>query len=138
MKPSIIKGRELRKNSTDAERVLWRHLRLRQVNGERFRRQRSIGNYIVDFVCLEKGVVIEVDGGQHAEGADRDARRDEWLRAQGFVVLRFWNHEVLTQIEDVKEAVWRALNEALLVPPPQAGEEIFDALMNANLIWSLT
>jgi len=112
MKPSIIKGRELRKNSTDAERVLWRHLRLRQVNGERFRRQRSIGNYIVDFVCLEKGVVIEVDGGQHAEGADRDARRDEWLRAQGFVVLRFWNHEVLTQIEDVKEAVWRALNEA--------------------------
>ena len=81
------------------------HLRLRQINGVRFRRQRPIGAYIVDFVCLEEKLVIEVDGGQHNEMQVSDITWAEWLRKEGFKVLRFWNHEVLTQIEDVKETI---------------------------------
>lgn len=122
MKPSIAKARELRKNSTDAERHLWQHLRLRQINGDRFRRQRPAGPYILDFVCLEKRVAIEVDGGQHNEADSRDRERDEWLRKQGFVILRFWNHEVLNQIEVVKEVIWKTLNETpSLVLPRERG-----------------
>lgn len=109
--PSIVKARELRKNSTDAERFLWQHLRLRQINGNRFRRQRPIGPYIVDFVCLEKRVAIEVDGGQHSDVQSRDRKRDKWLRQQGFVILRFWNHEVLGRVDSVKEVIWKTLNE---------------------------
>lgn len=71
-----------------------------------------MGPYILDFVCLEKKIAIEVDGGQHSEEKDYDMRRDDWLREQGFKVLRFWNHEVLTQIDVVKEVIWRTLNEA--------------------------
>ena len=105
MKTSIARARELRKKSTNVERFLWQHLRLRQINGVRFRRQRPIGAYIVDFVCLEEKLVIEVDGGQHNEMQVSDIKRDEWLRKEGFKVLRFWNHEVLTPIEDVKETI---------------------------------
>jgi very-short-patch-repair endonuclease len=124
MKPSIEKARELRKNSTDAERFLWQHLRLRQINGDRFRRQRPVGPYILDFVCLEKKVAIEVDGGQHNEAARYDRQRDDWLREQGFVVLRFWNHEVLTQIDVVKEVIWKALTETpSLVLPRERGRK---------------
>jgi len=107
---AITRARELRSNPTNAERTLWRHLRLRQIHGHKFRRQRSIGPYIVDFVCLEKKVVIEVDGGQHSRRNSYDGKRDTWLRAKGFRVLRFWDHEVLTQIDDVKESIWQALN----------------------------
>lgn len=120
MKPSIEKARELRKNSTDAERFLWQHLRLRQINGDRFRRQRPVGPYILDFVCLEKRVAIEVDGGQHSEAVSRDRQRDEWLRKQGLVVLRFWNHEVLTQIDVVKEVIWQALTRTPSLVLPRA------------------
>jgi very-short-patch-repair endonuclease len=120
MKPSITKARELRKNSTDAERFLWHHLRLRQINGDRFRRQRPVGPYILDFVCLEKRIAIEVDGGQHNEAVSRDRERDEWLRKQGFMVLRFWNHEVLTQINVVKEVIWKALAETPFLVLPRA------------------
>lgn len=120
MKTAVVRARELRKNSTDAERFLWQHLRLRQINGERFRRQRPVGPYILDFVCLEKKVAIEVDGGQHNEVVFRDRQRDEWLRKQGFVVLRFWNHEVLTQIDVVKEAIWKALAETPSLVLPRA------------------
>jgi very-short-patch-repair endonuclease len=120
MKPSIEKARELRKNSTDAERFLWQHLRLRQINGDRFRRQRPVGPYILDFVCLEKRVAIEVDGGQHSEAVSRDRERDEWLRKQGLVVLRFWNHEVLTQIDVVKEVIWQALTRTPSLVLPRA------------------
>jgi 2-methylaconitate isomerase len=122
MKQSIVKARKLRKNSTNAERFLWQHLRLRQINGDRFRRQRPVGPYILDFVCLEKRLAIEVDGGQHNDASSRDWQRDEWLRRQGFVVLRFWNHDVLTQIDAVKEVIWNALKEnPLLRPPPRRG-----------------
>ena len=66
----------------------------------------------MDFVCLEKRVVVEVDGGQHRQRQSYDARRDGRLRAEGFTVLRFWDHEVLTQVDDVKQAIWEALGEA--------------------------
>ena len=111
------KARELRRNPTEAERRLWKHLRLRQIGGYKFRRQQSIGPYIVDFVCLGKRVVVEVDGGQHSEQIAYDTERSAWLEAQGFRVLRFWNHEVLKEIEVVKEVI----AEALETPSPRWG-----------------
>ena len=99
------RARGLRKNPTDAERALWKHLRLRQLEGHRFRRQQPLGPYIVDFVCFEKKVIIEVDGGQHAEQVVSDAERTACLEAQGFRLLRFWNHDVLRDIEAVKEVI---------------------------------
>ena len=80
------RARELRKHSTDAERLLWRHLRSRQVAGHKFRRQQPLGSFFVDFVCLEKRLIIELDGGQHNESAQAvyDSRRSEWLAHQGF------------------------------------------------------
>jgi very-short-patch-repair endonuclease len=117
------RARKLRSNPTDAERLLWRHLRLRQFGGYKFRRQRPIGSYFVDFVCLEKRVVIEVDGGQHGEQQSYDAKRDAWLRAEGFSVLRFWDNEVLKQIENVKQAIWEALNAPSSILPRGGGEQ---------------
>ena len=103
------KARTLRNNPTDAERLLWQHLRLRQIGGYKFRRQQILGPYIADFVCLEKRLIVEVDGGQHSEQVGYDARRSRWLEAQGFRVLRFWDHEVLRDIEAVKEVIARAV-----------------------------
>jgi very-short-patch-repair endonuclease len=103
------RAKELRNNSTAAERLLWQHLRLRQLGGCKFRRQQALGNYIVDFVCLEKRLVVEVDGGQHNLQVVYDEQRTLWIEQQGFCVLRFWNHEVLQNIEAVKEAIWQAL-----------------------------
>ena len=88
------RARILRKNSTDAERKLWQHLRRYQINGYKFRRQHPIGPYVVDFVCFEKRLIIEVDGGQHAQQVEDDNARTEWLQSQGFQVLRFWNNQV--------------------------------------------
>ena len=101
----IKTAKALRKRSTDVEIVLWRHLRAKQMEGLKFRRQQPIGHYIVDFVCFEKKIIIEVDGGQHAVETVRDAERDDWLRNQGFTVLRFWNNEVLTNTEGVLEKI---------------------------------
>ena len=94
----------LRNRPTEAEKLLWKHLRLRQVEGLKFRRQQPIDNYIVDFVCFEKRLVIEVDGGQHAT-QEKDALRDQYLQQQGFNVLRFWNNEVLQNINGVIEVI---------------------------------
>ena len=98
--------RELRKHLTETERASWKHLRLRQFKGYKFRRQQPIGKYIVDFACLEKRLIIEVDGGQHSEQTAYDLERDTWLESQGFSVLRFWNNQVFTPH---------------LNPPPQGG-----------------
>ena len=118
-------AQRLRHQPTETERLLWRHLRLRQVGGYKFRRQQTLGRYIVDFVCLEKRLIVEVDGGQHALHAKNDARRTAWLEAEGFRVQRFWNTEVLQDIETVQEAIRAALAEGncppLLNPPPQGG-----------------
>jgi very-short-patch-repair endonuclease len=101
--------KELRNNPTDAERILWQHLRLRQLGRYKFRRQQPLGPYIVDFVCLEKRLIVEVDGGQHNSHHADDERRNAWLEQQGFRVLRFWNNEVLQNIEGMKEVIWQGL-----------------------------
>ncbi len=111
------------KQWTDAEILLWRHLRLRQFAGYKFRRQRPVGPYIIDFVCLEKRLVIEVDGGQHSEQRSYDARRDAWLKEEGFHVLRFWDHEVLARVESVKQVIWEALSAPSSILPRGGGEE---------------
>ncbi|MBI4642596.1 MAG: endonuclease domain-containing protein [Deltaproteobacteria bacterium] len=100
-------SRNLRKNQTDAENLLWRHLRGKQLEGLRFRRQHPIGRYIVDFVCLEKRLVLEIDGGQHGMEKEKikDDERDHWLRTEGYQVLRFWNNDVLTNLEGVMETI---------------------------------
>ena len=108
-------SRSLRREMTDAEKLLWRHLRLKQIGDYKFRRQHPLGNYIVDFVCLEAALVLEVDGGQHADHFDSDAIRTRWLEAKGFCVMRFWNNEVLSNIEGVKLAIW---NYLLKLQPP--------------------
>ena len=118
-------ARGLRRRPTEAERLLWRHLRLRQVGGYRFRRQQPLGPYIVDFVCLEKRLIVEVDGGQHAAQVEKDAQRAAWLEADGFRLLRFWNSEVLQDTQAVQETI-RAALDASDCPPssvlPRKGE----------------
>ncbi|MGB5986276.1 MAG: DUF559 domain-containing protein [Desulfobacterales bacterium] len=100
-------AKQLRKRATFAENLLWSRLRSKQIEGIKFRRQQPLGNFIVDFVSLEAKVVIELDGGQHAETRSQDAARDRWLKSKGFTVLRFWNNEVLENLEGVLEVVWR-------------------------------
>jgi adenine-specific DNA-methyltransferase len=112
-------SRSLRRGMTDAEQLLWRHLRMRQMGGCKFRRQHPLGRYILDFVCLDAGLVIELDGGQHAESAERDQDRTEWLEQQELRVLRFWNNDVLKDIESVKQVIWNALGKAGAEPPSQ-------------------
>jgi len=104
-------ARGLRKHPTEAERFLWRYLRLRQLGGYRFRRQQPLGPYIVDFVCLEKRLIVEVDGGHHAAQAENDAHRTARLEAEDFRVLRFWNTEVLRDPIAVQEALRAALED---------------------------
>ena len=110
---SATLARKLRKSMTDAERKLWQGLRLRQMHDHKFRRQFPLGPYIVDFVCLEARLIVEVDGGQHADEKYGDAQRDAWLTSQNFRVLRYWNNQVLKELDAVLEDIARALN-----PPP--------------------
>jgi very-short-patch-repair endonuclease len=102
---------------TDAERHLWSHLRRRQLVEAKFRRQASIGRYIVDFVCFEEKLIIELDGGQHTEQVEYDEQRTSWLNSQGFRVLRFWNHEVFEDLDSVLEVILNALENR--TPPPR-------------------
>jgi very-short-patch-repair endonuclease len=96
-------ARALRKNQTDMEKLMWSRLRNRQIAGHKFRRQQIIGPYIADFLSLEPKLIIELDGGQHAEQQDEDAKRTRYLEALGYRVLRFWNHEVLGDLDAVLE-----------------------------------
>jgi len=120
------RARELRRNRTDAEHALWKHLRLRQPNGHRFRRQAPIGPYIVDLVCFHQRLIIEVDGGHHSEQQDYDSQRTAWLESQGFRVLRFWNNQVLNEATAVVDAIAEALEDQPVTPhpslPPQGGK----------------
>ena len=106
---------KLRKRSTNAEKLLWKHLRQKQIEGLKFRRQQAIDNYIVDFVCFENRLVIEIDGGQHSE--EKDKERDSYLKKQGFRVIRFWNNEVLNNVQGVLEVI----KETCLSCPPVKG-----------------
>ena len=104
---------------TEAERRLWSRLR-NEALGYDFRRQHSLGNYIVDFVCLERRLIIEVDGGQHnlEPGIARDRPRTAWLKSRGYEVFRFWNNEVLAATDDVVDTIWHALRKERPDLPP--------------------
>jgi len=110
------RSRRLRLEPSDAEQILWQCLRNRQVGNFKFRRQHPLGRYVLDFVCLEAKLVIKLDGGQHLDRADYDQKRTRWLEQKGFHVLRFWNHDVINNREDVLDVIWRALR--LDIPPP--------------------
>lgn len=99
------RAKDLRRRASNAEQLLWRHLRAKRMMGWKFRRQAIIGPYIVDFACFEAGLIIEADGGQHAEQAAYDAKRTAMLEGEGYRVLRFWNHEILTELEAVLERI---------------------------------
>ena len=112
-------ARNLRKESTDAEKLLWRKLRSKQFLGLKFRRQQSIGKYIVDFVCFEKKIIIEADGSQHIDNSEYDNIRSEWLFSQGFKVLRFYDNDILRNIEGVLEVIKNEIeNHATPSPGP--------------------
>jgi very-short-patch-repair endonuclease len=102
------RARDLRKSSTDAERHLWYYLRANRL-GFKFKRQVPIGQYIVDFACLEKRLIIELDGSQHMDNQIYDTKRTDWLKAHGFKVLRFWNHDIFQQTASVLEVIMTAL-----------------------------
>ena len=110
-------ARVLRVEMTDAERLLRRHLRNREPTGFKFRRQYPICRYIVDFICLEAGLVIELDGGQHA-ASPTDAPRTRTLEQQGYLVLRFWNNDVLTQTDAVLAVILDSLSARCPHPSP--------------------
>jgi len=108
MTPNLTKlAKDLRKNATQAETLLWSSLRARQIEGVKFRRQQPLEDFIVDFISFEKRIVIELDGGQHAEDRDKDEERDTCLKNNGFTVLRFWNSEVFENFEGVLETIRR-------------------------------
>jgi very-short-patch-repair endonuclease len=107
----LARARLLRKESTPAELLLWKHLRARRLAGYKFRRQVVIGDYIVDFICHEACLIVEADGGQHSEQAAYDRKRTLDLEACGYRVLRFWNHEIMNNLDDVLEEILRALEQ---------------------------
>ena len=130
------RARQLRNEMTDSERKLWREPSKRQLGGNRFRRQHPLGSYIIDFVCLSRRFIVEVDGGQHAEPAQQahDARRTEWLEAQGYRVLRVSNAEVFDNRDGVAETIYQELTRRPSVarsrrqprppPPSRAKDEL--------------
>jgi very-short-patch-repair endonuclease len=121
--PNRNRARAMRLAPTDAERRLWWHLRHRlAVQRSHFRRQVRLGHYIVDFACHELRVAIEIDGGQHAEQVARDARRTKFLESQGYRVLRFWNNEVLANIDGVLEVIHSAILATPTPTPPHKGD----------------
>jgi len=105
------KARLLRKNQTDVEQLLWKHLRNRQLYNYKFRRQFPIEPYVADFVCLELKLIIELDGGQHASRIDYDEQCSLFLEQRGFKVIHFWNNDVVENIEGVLEAIYLAILE---------------------------
>jgi very-short-patch-repair endonuclease len=125
-------ARDLRSNMTDTERFVWHKIRKKQFAGFRFRRQHPIDAYIVDFVCLEARVILELDGGQHAVQQEKDAERTRKLEELGFRVVRFWNFDVLKEWDAVEQVIVAALmegrrsSEALpptpTLPPQSRGE----------------
>lgn len=112
-KPTLLKAKRLRRDLTDAERKLWSILRNAQLGGAKFRRQQPIGPFIVDFVCQDRRLVVEADGGQHADSS-ADIRRTAFLQAKGYRVLRLWNTDILGNLD----AVAQAITDALATPHP--------------------
>jgi very-short-patch-repair endonuclease len=120
--PELQFSRELRKRQTDAEEKLWFWLRRRHVADCKFRRQHPIGPYVVDFACIQKWLVVELDGGQHLEQLEYDERRTVYLREYGWRVVRFWDDAVLNETELVVEHIFRLLeNLPSPWPSPASG-----------------
>ncbi|MGH8053425.1 MAG: endonuclease domain-containing protein [Stenotrophomonas sp.] len=114
-------AKQLRSNMTDAEHLLWRHLRARRLLGQKFRRQQPIGPYVVDFVHFGVRLIVEADGGQHNESV-HDFKRDAWLESQGFKILRFWNNEILGNGDAVLEVILATVSALSPNPSPVKGE----------------
>jgi adenine-specific DNA-methyltransferase len=116
------RARDLRRNQTDAEALLWRYLKAKRLHECKFRRQHPIGPYFVDFACPGKRLVVELDGGQHSERARYDLDRTQYLERSGWRVLRFWNDEMLRETDAVLERIFAELNAAPLPGPlPASG-----------------
>ena len=107
MNDKNLLARKLRKNQTSQERIIWNLLRNQQFQGLKFRRQYPVGNYIVDFICKEIKLIIEIDGGQHnsEEGIEYDLKRTEYLETKGYKVIRFWNNEIDNNLEGVYQSL---------------------------------
>ena len=116
-------ARQLRNNATDAERALWRWLRRRQLGGYKFSRQLPVEGFVCDFICREAKLIVEVDGGQHDLDRFKDEQRTALLEGAGFNVIRFWNNEVLENIEGVLQTILRALAPDPPLPLPLEGGE---------------
>ena len=119
-------ARNLRTLPTDAEATMWRQLRAHRFAGHKFKRQQPLGEYIVDFVCFEAKLIVEVDGGQHNESA-ADGVRDAWLQSRGYRVFRFWNNDVLGNLDGVLTRLLEALTPSPSVPLPRGEREALDA-----------
>jgi very-short-patch-repair endonuclease len=117
MKASPKTARRLRRNQTDAERVLWFRLRDRRLGGWKFRRQFPIDRFVVDFFCADAHLIIELDGGQHAVRAEADVQRTKILEAMGYLVLRYWNNDVMRNIDGVLEDIVTTLEQHRSEPP---------------------
>jgi 2-methylaconitate isomerase len=113
MDEPLPRARSLRQNQTDSEQRIWSKLRGRRFDGFKFRRQVPLGRYIVDFVCFDRRVILELDGGQHGEQETKkyDAERTAWLESQSFRVVRIWNHEVWEDEDAVEEFLWQRLHD---------------------------
>ncbi len=122
----IAFAKTLRAAQTDTEATIWQHLRERRLGEAKFKRQQPLGKYVVDFVCFERRLIVELDGGQH-NGSAHDEVRDDWLRAQGFVVERLWNNEVRQNLPGVLTRILERLaaqpSPSLSLPPPRWGRE---------------
>jgi very-short-patch-repair endonuclease len=115
---ATLRARQLRRTMTEAEAKLWSRLRNGRLLGMKFRRQVPIGSFIADFCCRNPKLVVEVDGGQHAERAAQDASRSRVIAEHGYTVLRFWDHDVLTDTEAVLAAIAREVTRRTLAPSP--------------------
>jgi very-short-patch-repair endonuclease len=117
--PLLKHAKTLRTHQTEAEQKLWYHLRAKRLCGLKFKRQKPIGPYIVDFVCMEHRLIVEADGGQH--GGAKDEKRDAWFAGRGYTVLRFWNHEILNETDAVLERIRETFSALSPRPSPAHG-----------------
>ena len=111
-------AKRMRREPTEAEKLFWWEIRDRRLDGHKFKRQYLVGGYITDFVCIERMLIIELDGGQHSETTEYDTKRSAVLQSHGFRVLRVWNAEIFTNMEGVIDAVLSELGGETLSPSP--------------------
>jgi len=116
-------ARSLRSAATAAERLLWTKLSRRQLSGYKFSRQMPIAGFVCDFLCRDAKLIVELDGGQHSLQSDSDSRRSEILESKGYKIIRFWNNEVIENIEGVLSTIHSALRKCPPLPLPHAGGE---------------